>query len=134
MLPSLLCLSQCLCSYPGFLDVLPETPLIESLNLRLPEVLNDKVYSYVQTHNLYLLLIQDRSFNLFLVKLQEYAALSSIDETIEFFWEFNRSEIEACLDTDMIESAWSTDEPLLGLRDAAFMFIELRKTLVSAII
>jgi len=91
----------------------------EKISSYLPDGVLQLVYSFLPTRVVYLVLIQHRSFRLFLSKVREYAELDSRDAAIEYTWLCNQAKIGECLseETDILHDFISGEHPFSALFD-----------------
>jgi len=111
---------------------------MEKVRDALPAVSQELVFSFLSEHQTYLAMIQHRSFNLFLSRIQEYALLDSRDAAMNLFWESNLRDTRGWLTGETIERFWSgvPSQVLASLdrmRIAAIEFMKIRVQLISRI-
>jgi len=118
------------------------TPRVEDL----PGAVQSLVFSFLSPDVTCRAMIQDRSFNSFLHKIQSFGLLESRDAATDFFVRGDREDIEACLSPVLIESFWlrllspldnpKREDAIRGMqcvRDVALTFLNSRRELSAHI-
>jgi len=88
----------------------------------LPTELLDIVFGFLPSREKYFAVISNRSFNLFLTRIRDFASLPSISDAILLFREFNLFPIN-----DVLLRSVTIPKAALSLQDMAFEYISTRK-------
>jgi len=111
----------------------------------LPDFAKDLIFGFLPGQKMaYLTIIQDRSFDFFLSRIQVYANLQSPDSAINFFWKNNKNEIRECLAAANADLGFSSlrlgsdltprrtpSRAVECLRPVCLEFLNLRALLIS---